>query len=638
MSLGRHFLVAFLSIYLVACGGGDDPPPNNPPSPPQNPGPDNYWSETAVRKILHTFAYGGQATDAQIKTWAGMEPRAAIQQILTFDAMNPLLSPPQDNTAEKGGTLQALMDFWGGTELTNPAREDLRVRYPTIWTNPNTMVKSTAPHTMQNTWTESINKRGLNPFRQKVGLFLTNYHMAVSTHAVRPMLIRSMYDEVMNALEIGMPFQDILSIGASSAAVAFQYGHRANKYNNDTSVFTGNDDFAREFHQLFFRILGEDYAQDYHENTTIEHTAWILTGMEIDRDPMAWGLSDTVNDYWTDKIIYTDHEDAYRLFDPTKSAYIYNFTKHRTAGLEILGTTITGANAGEKINNLAQVAINERESLDAMPVFIINFFADDNLNAEKTAEVRDLWRSVEPKNLLTFLQEYAISPTFHREDTYKYKTAFNRNLAIFNLNTVDNEEAYKNSWTPIGIIRQQGAQPFAPAHDVFGGQTSINAANNPDIFKSAYNVAVNSHWAINKYIESYPPIILDKTWEKDWARVLPKNNAGVYRVNEVGEWLWQRFVADGLKNYGPLERAYVNGFLAAGADLGWIIDDTNPDVAFTSAQLETEPYRSYIQANESVILKLESSDINQRRVANSNVGLAINFISMTPYVFAMEGR
>lgn len=178
--------------------------------------------------------------------------------------------------------------------------------------------------------------------------------------------------------------------------------------------------------------------------------------MGIDRDANAWGGSVFANDYWLNLIDFTDHTDA-------ESRVLNNFSNHHSAELEILGTTITGTTAKEKIYGLAQVAIQERESLDSMPVFIINFFADDNLNTEKTAEVRALWRSIEPKNLLTFLQEYAISPTFHRADTYKYKTAFSRNLALYNLNTVDNEEAYKTSWTPIWIINQQGALPFVPA-------------------------------------------------------------------------------------------------------------------------------------------------------------------------------
>ena len=597
----------------------------------------SLWSETSVRKILHTFAYGGQATDEQIKAWAGMEPRAAIQQILTFDEVNPRLSPPEDATARMGGTLKGLQSFWGSSDQDNPVREDHRTYYDTFYTypdgSPNAGLVVVNGTNMQRSWVSSINKRGLNPFRQKVGLFLTNYHMAVSTHKVRPALIRSMYDDIMTDLAQGKPFEQVLARGASSAAVAMQYGHQYNRFNNTSSVFRGNDDFAREFHQLFFRILGEDYTADYHENTTIEHTAWTLTGMGIDRSPTAWGVMANLstNDYWTDIIDSSDHIDA-------DGRTLSNMTNHHADGLEILGKTIYGTTPREKIYALSEVAINERESLDSMPVFLVNFFADDNLNDEKISEIGRLWRSIEPRNLLSFLQEYAISSTFLRSDTYKYRTAFSRNLALFNLNTVDNDEAYHNSWSPIWMINTQGALPFAPAHDVFGGQTSINAANNPDIFKSAYNSAVDGHWFVVKHSENYVENSVTKTWEKDWAKVIPKNVSGVYRVGEIAEWLWQRFIADGLKNYGPLERAYITAFLATGNDFGMTVDEFNPDVTFTAKQLESEPYKSYIAANEAVIMKLDSTDQNTRRTANYRIGWAINFISMTPYMFAMEGQ
>ncbi len=38
----------------------------------------NDWNESAVRRILHTFAYGSFATDVQIKSWAGMASGDAI--------------------------------------------------------------------------------------------------------------------------------------------------------------------------------------------------------------------------------------------------------------------------------------------------------------------------------------------------------------------------------------------------------------------------------------------------------------------------------------------------------------------------------------------------------------------------------
>lgn len=615
-------LISALLIILTACGEGED---DNSPSDPVTPAND-YWTETSVRKVLQVFAYGGHATDSQVTTWAGIAPSDAIKQMLTFDEVNPLLSPSEDTTAVKGGTLESLQAYWSSNDTDNPVREDLRSRFPTLGT---TSQKLSASN-LQHTWVASINRRGLNPFRQKVGLFLTNYHMAVSSHAVRVPLIRRMYDDVMNDLALGKPFQDVLARGASSAAVSFQYGHRNNEYNNTDLGFKGNDDFAREFHQLFFRILGEDYEQDYHENTTIEHTAWLLTGMDIDREVNAWGSIDT-NDYWVDFIDFTDHTDA-------EGRILNNTLLHRAADLEVLGSTISGTTARDKIYALAQVAINERESLDSMPEFIISFFADDNLNAEKLIGIRKMWRNMESKSLLVFLQEYAISPFFHRADTYKYRTSFSRNLAIFNLNTVDNEEAYKNSSTPRHIITLQGASPFAPAHDVFGGQTSLNAASNPDIFKTAYNNSVDAIWFAIKYSEEYTDSAGSHKWIKDWARVVPKNLSGVYRVDDIGEWLWHRFISDDLKNYGPLERAYVNGFLATGNDLGFIIDDSNPDINFTPEQLNLESNKIHLTENKEAIMNLDSSDVYPRQVANKNIGMAINFIAMTPFMFAIEAK
>lgn len=630
-------LVFTLFILLTACGGGDsndNPPPNPPPPPPPVTPANDFWTETAVRKVLQIFAYGGHATDAQITTWAGMVPSDAIKQMLTFDEVNPLLSPSTDTTAANGGTLQALQAHWSSADASNPVREDqdaggrdFRDYYPTL----DPVTKRLSAINLQRTWIASINRRGLNPFRQKVGLFLTNYHMAVSLHSVTPPLIRRMYDDVMNDLALGKPFQEVLARGASSAAVSLQYGHLYNTYID--GIFRGNDDFAREFHQLFFRILGEDYDQDYHENTTIEQTARLLTGMNIDREVNAWG-STNLNDYWLDFIDFTDHTDAN---DPPR--ILNNTLNHHAADLEILGKRISGTTALDKINALVQVAINERESLDRMPEFIINFFADDNLNNEKLIEIRKLWQNINlnPKSLLSFLQEYAISPTFHRDDTYKYRTAFSRNLALFNLNTVDNEEAYKNSWTPVYLMNQQGATAFAPAHDVFGGQTSLNAANNPDIFKTAYNNAVDNYWFSVKYTEAYTDSTGAQTWLKDWARVVP-DTSGVYVVDDVGEWLWQRLISDNLKNYGPLERAYVNGFLATGNDLGFIFDEAAPEEKFTPAQLDTQPYISYLTANKTSIMNLDSSNANLRIVANRNMGLAVNFISMTPFMFAIEAN
>ncbi|GEM_PF-2569200 len=72
----------------------------------------NDWNGTAVRRILHTSAYGGFASDSQILIWAGMPPNTAIAEMLTFDSINNKLSPPQDTTVQQGtdlGSLQAYL-------------------------------------------------------------------------------------------------------------------------------------------------------------------------------------------------------------------------------------------------------------------------------------------------------------------------------------------------------------------------------------------------------------------------------------------------------------------------------------------------------------------------------------------------
>lgn len=326
-----------------------------------------YWTENAVRKVLHAFAYGGYASDEQITQWSEMDPQNAIEEMLTFDAVNHKLSPVQDATASHAGSLEELQAFWSSDAPENPTRPDQRATFSVVTIKGNGEAVLSDSN-FQNTWIAAVNKRGLNPFRNKVGFWLTNYRMAVHLRNVNPPLIRDFYDSIMDALEIGDPFQEILAIGATSAAVAMQYGHRNNRYINTNGKFYGNDDFAREYHQLFFGILGLGEDPDYHENVTIEHTAWALTGMQLDKGLDAYG-SDQDDDWWLAPIVFTDHIDA-------TLRTINNLTYHYTGDLEILRATIAGATAEEKIFNLSQAAIQHSESLDSIPVAIIRFFAD----------------------------------------------------------------------------------------------------------------------------------------------------------------------------------------------------------------------------------------------------------------------
>jgi hypothetical protein len=589
------------------------------------------WNEAAVQRVLHTFAYGGAASDAQIEIWSNMPPATAIQEMLTFAANNPNLSPTEDVSAAYGISLEALQALLSSDAPDNLTCPGDRGRFDATnqRADGNIVLRNQG---LQQTWIAAVRTRGFNPFRHNVGFWLSNYQMAVNLHDTEPPLVREHYDTGLDALAGGAPFHEVLAEGATSAAVAREYTHRSNIYNNATGVFTGNDDFAREFHQLFFRINGDVEDPLYHEDVTIEHTAWALTGMQIDKIPNAYGTTLT-GDWWVAPLDFSDHLDA-------SGRNIRNFTRHYEGDLEILHNLISGVTAEEKLFDLAMVAINHPESLDNLPVAVVNFFADDNLDGEKINALREAWSAIAgtPNDLLQFLQDYAVSTAFHGSNTYKYRTAFQRNMTLYNLNTVDNEETYGNTFSPRTAMLEQGADVFVPVHDVFGGQTSLNAANNPDLFKEAYNRAVDSPNNVAKTTD----VCRDSagtalgTWRKDWARVIPASVEG-YTADDVGRWLWRRFVGDGGRNYGGLEQANVTALLATGMDLGYLIDPASPETVYSSEELASEPLLSVVSANRVTTLDLESLVTATRREANRRVGMAINFIAMTPFMFATEG-
>ena len=116
------------------------------------------------------------------------------------------------------------------------------------------------------------------------------------------------------------------------------YGHRRSRYFNESEVFSGTDDFGREFHQLVFRIKGITEDETYHEDTTIEHTAWLLSGMELDKVALAYGDNNfNTGDWWVSPLQYSDHYDMYGIVivDPpinTTDRYIKNHTYHYHSG------------------------------------------------------------------------------------------------------------------------------------------------------------------------------------------------------------------------------------------------------------------------------------------------------------------
>jgi hypothetical protein len=468
----------------------------------------------------------------------------------------------------------------------------------------------------------AVQARGLNTFYHRVGFWETNYHMVanqlkgVGSHTG----IRH-YDNVMTKLTAGAPYQEVLAQGALNAAIAFQYGHNYNRWQDE--IFKGNEDFAREFHQLFFGILGDANLLDgaegqayhlNHERVSIKNTARALTGLNAYHHPISEGGPDLEIDFTNELIL------------------------HHVDDLTILDTTISGANAKEKIEALAEVAIAHPESLNNLPLLIVSGLADDNLTPEKTAAIQALWSDLPEKNLLTFLRQYAISDLFHAEDRVNTLSSFERNLFICNQMQLSNAELYvgEAGMSPIfWVLSEDEVVPFEPLHDVFGHQSGNDAYNDPSVFRHAYRRSTEEIWF---YDYGTAPSLL----RRDWSTVIPQFDKGTWRVKDVARFLWQRFVADGLKHYGPLERAHLYALLAAehdgniGVDLGLLLSPLNPERVTTQDDLKTPEVHATLVALGEQALPLDAAVGNFG--TNSRIQRAIAFIAATPFTHVQEGR
>ena len=613
-------------FFLYSCGGGGGSTSsvNENPNFTENYTPvetvqvfspisDEEWDEVAVRKVLNTFAYGGFASDEQIRIWADMHPQDAIKEIITFDTVNEKLSPPDsDFPVPQDGTLKGLWKEWSSdnNDYILPKTKEL--------------LKNPFSNVPEKLWYRAVSKRGLNPVRQKIGLWETNYHLSITIGGgVNAFQIVRYYDDILNGLSQNKPYEDVLTTAATSAAIATQYTHRKNKYRN--GQFFGNEDFAREYHQLFFGILG-NYDPEYHEGVTIKNTAKALTDIRV-------------------PLIQYPNTDR-KMFSDTP---IYGTTFHYKGSLEILKETITGNNAYERINKLSKIAINHPESLDNLPLIIIKGLADDNLTEDKIKVIRDSWKKMNPKNLLEFLRQYAISKTFHNPTRIKYLSSIDRNVLITNLLTLDNEESYLEIYKPWNYVNNEGVILFKPTHKVFGSQTGEEASKSAMVFKEAYNSSVKSFWRYRKAYECIRDenyiCIKDEngnkiiTWEKNWEKVLPTDENGNYNVKVIAEWLWNRFIGDGLKHFGTLERAQVYSLLAKGKDFSYVVDKNDPLKVYTSEEIENNPdLQQVISELENTNLDITTENTNQRLREKGKIGLAVAFIIATPYMFVQEGK
>lgn len=569
-------------------GDDDDTPPGNAQGFTTT--SDAAWDETAVRKVLHVFAFGGQATDAQIALWADMPPEEAIVEMLTFDEHNLKLSPPDaDRLDTRDGTLYGLSDFWTSDDPANGVPVDRREVFG-------------IKERLGELWAKAATSRGLNPFRHRIGLWETNYHLAVNLDAgVNKPQIARYYEDILATLASGASYDDVLTTAALSAAVATQYGHRTNRWRN--GVCDCNEDFAREYFQLFFGILGMD-DPDYHETVDIKNMARVLTDMAV------------------------PSEDSHLL-----DYVVFGTAKHYPGPLEIMGEDVYGSTAAERVAALSPRAIEHPESLAFLPVKIVSDLADDAMTEEKAAIIRGAWASMQKKSLLDFIRAYALSTLFHDDGRTKLWTSVERHLILTNAVTVSNKEGDLNLFD-VDRFERDGVEVFRPAHNVFGGQTGREAADTSDVFRNQLNHVTDDEYRYRRGQAD----VFGEHWTKDWSHLVPRGPNG-YVVRDVAEWLWQRIVADGLRNFHTLERAYVYALLATKSDFNSLADPDDLERAFTSEEIESDDGLSALLndlADDEVLL--DSADPAVRLDAHERLGHAFNFIAGTPYVFAQEGR
>ena len=499
------------------------------------------WNERVVRKVLKIFAFGGHARDSQITTWANMRPIDAIRQMLNFSEHNSRLSPMAigeryTDTRSSHGTFKEFLEFIADDTSNLPIPVGGREQF------------GITGYRFDDGFIRMTTVRGLNPFRQRIGFWETNYHLAVNLNAsvsMRQMV--EYYDLIMNAHEANLPYYQIMGIAAKSAAVAMQYGHRENRWNSDDQICECNQDFAREIHQLFYGIFGSENPT-HHENVTIPETAKMLTGMPVPY------LFSPIEGFSTSVFFNQGVADG----------------DHHTASVNILNSSIGGTSAANKIDNLMPISIQHPESLENLPIMIIQSLADDNLSDNDKIRLRNSWASLGVnRKLLDFIHAYAISDMFNDATQFKYLTSHERAIYLANKRNLDNVESYTggNSYINIKgrpirrIIEGDFAGPFfKPLHNVFGGQTATEASDSAVAFENNYNdvLSRDSYELSEVFCDDCES---GRAWEKKWAQVLPRRN-GNYYVEDVAEWLWMHAVGN-MDNYTELERAHLLSILAA---------------------------------------------------------------------------
>ncbi|MBT8048462.1 MAG: hypothetical protein HKN57_10190 [Xanthomonadales bacterium] len=588
------------------------------------------WNESSVRRVLQAFAFGGHASNKQIGRWARLKPEIAVVQMLNFNAVNRRLSAPEPGAAVVQCTsMTELQQLWGSNDPANPVRQSDRSFYSML----NDDLEILSPVGLYLTWPRAMHTRGCNLFLHKVAFYLTNYHASIHVQNAGVGLIRDYYDDTVKALMESSRFEDLMYQAATNGAVAFAYGHFASYVHPFTGEFFGNDDFAREYFQLLFGIEGTMEDPEYHEGVTIENNAKLLTGMMVDAKPGRFN-SAAQRDWLLTGIDFSDHFDEAGRQIYNRTAHI-DFRKGPFSCLEILHHNICGATASEKLRALGRVAASHPESMANVPLKLVRFFGDTVITPEEAEGLQAAWQDAE-LDILRFLRGYAVSTQFHTEDSFKYWSAFERNLIMHNAAILDNEESFAKPFFlgPVVPMFEQNALVFAPIRDVFGGQTGNDAANDRFGFRSALNQNVDRPEALGT-TEQYYRLAEDsapKVWRKDWSKVIPANAAGDHVVGDVARWLWQRFIADGGANFDAIAQAQVHALLATGFDFAAVVDRGNIDALYSSEDLEAGFVAEVDRELAATVMNFADPGEQAR------IGMAVNFITMLPYAFARTGE
>jgi len=538
------------------------------------------WTDKEVRKVLNTFTYGATATEAQIKLWADMKPIDAINEIMDLNTTNLKVKNIGPSFISDRRNLEDLIEDiyrkYDDLDMSIKGVYDIGAHFASGYVISDLIVDNT----------------NYNPFRIRLGLWETNYHQVINSKIdnILSINVYHYFDDIVNGIQEGMSYQDILSRSASSTPIMYMYKQFDNKYIN--GELTTNDDFAREYNQLFFGILGKDNLS-YYENVTVENTANVLTGMTDD-------YQHTTNEFGT------SWGPAYYV---TPTSYHYN------QSVELLFNTIANEDVIKGLQEIADIAINNDESERTLPLIIIGGLADDNLdeNINKKETIINAWKLMDKKDLLYFLKKYAISRCFHSSDRIRYLSSPDRVIKIFNLLNFEG----KTPNNPIKIKTELDFDNFTifePAKGVFGNYTGLDIKDNSNTITNTYNKAIH-----NDYNFLYP--------STDYRNIIDFDISD--KIKEIAEYLWNKMIGDNLKHFGILERAEVYSLLLYGKDLNTYFN--------IDTELTDENFKNDSELNK-IYLDMENSTIDLTDDKyNNNIRDAINFILGTPYILFEEG-